>query len=187
MKITNYGLQFDAEQYLSLMKMSDDALRDLIGYFQEAEEPTIIVLFGDHQPHLSDYFYNSVMGRPPEEFTREQSVQRYMVPFLIWANYDIGEMELECTSINYLSALMMETAGLQLTDYQRFLMDMNQYVPAVSANGYYDQHGELHDWSERDSDQESGKWLEEYEILQYNYLFDKENRLDEHYEILKKQ
>lgn len=186
-EITNYQLQFDAEQYLSLMKMSDDALRDFIGYFEKVEEPTIIVVFGDHQPHLSDYFYNNVMGETPEKFTKEQSVKRYMVPFLIWANYDIGEMEVECTSINYLSTLVMETAGLELTDYQRFLLDMHQYIPAISANGYYDHHGQLHDLSEKDGDSEFSKWLEEYEIIQYNYLFDKQNRLGEHYEIPKKQ
>lgn len=182
-KITNHGLQFDAEQYLSLIKMSDDALRDFIGYFQEVEEPTIIVLFGDHQPHLSDYFYSKVMGSIPEELSREQSMKRYQVPFLIWANYDIGEMEVERLSINYLSTLMMETAGLELTNYQRFLLDMYQFLPSISANGYYDNHGRLHDWSEGKN--EYSKWLEEYEIVQYNYLFDKENRLEEHFQCKK--
>lgn len=180
-KIKNHDLQFDAEQYLSLMKLSDDALRDFIGYFQQVEEPTLIVLFGDHQPHLSDYFYHKVMGETPDELTGEQAMKRYQVPFLIWANYDIREAEIDCISINYLSTLMTETAGLELTDYQRFLLDMYQHVPSVSANGYYDAHGLFHQWTDRDS--ESGKWLEEYEMVQYNYLFDKENRLEEYFEI----
>lgn len=182
-EIINYELQFEAEQYLSLMKMSDDALRDFIGYLEEVDEPTILVLFGDHQPHLPDYFYQKVMGKTPDKFTKEQSMKRYQVPFMIWANYDIGEMDVECTSINYLSTLMMETAGLDLTDYQRFLLDMYQYVPSVSANGYYDNHGKLHDWSEKGN--EFSKWMEEYEMVQYNYLFDKENRLKEHFQYSK--
>lgn len=180
-KITNHALQFDAEQFLSLMKLSDDALRGLVGYFQKVEEPTLIVLFGDHQPHLSDYFYHKVMGKVPDELSGEQAMRRYQVPFLIWANYDIREAQIDCISINYLSTLMMETAGLELTDFQRFLLDMYQYIPSVSANGYYDAHGRLHEWKDRDS--ESGRWLEEYEMIQYNYLFDKENRLDEHFKI----
>lgn len=179
-ELTNYELQFEAEQYLSLIKMSDDALRDLISYFEKAEEPTLIVLFGDHQPHLPDYFYQKVMGSSPDEFDQEEAMKRYLVPFIIWANYNIGEEEIERTSLNYLSTLMMQTAGLELTDYQHFLLDLYQQVPSISANGYYDNHGELHSWDEKNN--EVGQLLKEYEMVQYNYLFDKENRLDEHYQ-----
>lgn len=179
-KITNYDMQFQAEQYLSLIKESDDALEELITYFDQQEEPTIVVLFGDHQPHLPDFFYHKVMGRMPDDFSREQSMKRYLVPYLIWANYDIREARPEYLSLNYLSTWMMETAGLELTDYQRFLLDMYQHIPSISANGYYDSSGELHDWEEENP--ECDKWLEEYEILQYHYLFDKENRLEEYFE-----
>ena len=36
--------------YLSLMKLSDEALQELITYFEGQDEETIIVFFGDHQP-----------------------------------------------------------------------------------------------------------------------------------------
>ena len=36
--------------YLSLMKISDEAIKKLICYFSEQDEDTIIVFFGDHQP-----------------------------------------------------------------------------------------------------------------------------------------
>ena len=180
-EIENYDMQFEAEQYLSLMKLSDDALRELIHYFEKVAEPTIIVLFGDHQPHLPDYFYQKVMGKMPDDFTREQSMKRYEIPFVIWANYDIQEEIIERTSINYLSTLMMETAGLALTDYQRFLLDMYQYVPSISASGYYDASGQLYDWNQKDN--EAYRWLQEYEMIQYNYLFDKKNCLKEHFQL----
>lgn len=176
-KITGITLQQEAEQYLSLMKLSDDALRGLIEYFEKVDEPVMIVLFGDHQPHLSDYFYKNVMGQMPDQMKVEQNMKRYEVPFLIWANYDIEEQEIENTSINYLSTLMMKAAGLPLSDFQKFLLDMYQYVPSVSANGYYDQQGILHSFQEKENNVK--KWLEEYEIVQYNYVFDRENRLDE--------
>lgn len=44
--------QEEAQQYLNLVKKSDDAYRELISYFQEVEEPTVIVTFGDHQPRV---------------------------------------------------------------------------------------------------------------------------------------
>src|SRR5699024_4112380 len=44
-------------QYLSLIKIADESLKYLINYFENQEEPTIIVLFGDHQPYVEDEFY----------------------------------------------------------------------------------------------------------------------------------
>lgn len=45
------------DQYLSLMKESDEAFRFLLEYFSECREPTMIVMFGDHQPSVEDEFY----------------------------------------------------------------------------------------------------------------------------------
>ena len=39
--------------YLSLIKLSDQALENLIEYFSKADEDTVIVFFGDHQPSNS--------------------------------------------------------------------------------------------------------------------------------------
>ena len=52
-----------AEEYLSLVKESDEAFGDLIAYFQEYEEPTMIIMFGDHLPNLLDGFYDELAGR----------------------------------------------------------------------------------------------------------------------------
>ena len=150
-------------------------------------------------------FYKKLMGEMPDEMDQEDSMKRYQVPFFIWANYDIREDEIEQTSINYLSTIMMETAGMKLTAYQKFLLDMYQYVPCISANGYYDYEGNLHDWSESDderdlrewsesvdegnlhdwseTDAEVMDWIEKYRIVQYNYLFDKENRLEQYFTV----
>jgi phosphoglycerol transferase MdoB-like AlkP superfamily enzyme len=38
------------DQYLSLIKQSDNAFRYLINYFSQVEEPTMILLFGDTSP-----------------------------------------------------------------------------------------------------------------------------------------
>ena len=176
--------QFEVNQYLSLMRMSDKAIQKLIAYFKKEEEPTMIVIFGDHQPHLPDSFYQAVMGKTPDSFTQAENMLKYKVPFLIWANYDIPEQTIENTSINYLSAIMCQAAGLELTDFQRFLLHMYEKLPSVSANGYYDENGRLHNWnSVSDSDSEYKELLWEYEMIQYNYLFDKENCVTEHFQL----
>lgn len=39
-----------ADQFFSLMRASDDALRNLISHYSQTDVPTMIVFFGDHQP-----------------------------------------------------------------------------------------------------------------------------------------
>ena len=49
-----------AEMYLSLARQSDEAFKNLIVYFEKVDEPTMIVMFGDHWPKLEDGFYSKV-------------------------------------------------------------------------------------------------------------------------------
>lgn len=57
-----------AEMFLSEQHESDRALEQLITYFANYDEPTVVVFFGDHQPKLDDEFYEWVnpvhVGRP---------------------------------------------------------------------------------------------------------------------------
>ena len=51
--LSNYGSFEDAAIFFSLMKISDNAFKELVEYFSNIETPTMIILFGDHQPTLS--------------------------------------------------------------------------------------------------------------------------------------
>lgn len=180
-EVTNFPVTTSTEQYLSLMRESDSALEQLIHYFENVEEPTLILLFGDHQPHLSDDFYYRLMGKRPDFFTPQEVMDKHLVPYMLWANYDISSVETEeKMSLNYLSKMMLEAAGLRTTAYDRFLMDVQSKLPSVSASGYYDKKGELHQYEE-EQEESSGKTLEEYEIVQYHYLFSGKDRLDKYF------
>ena len=54
---SNFRTLSFAETYLNLMRISDKAFADLISYFENVAEPTIICMFGDHQPKLNDNFF----------------------------------------------------------------------------------------------------------------------------------
>ena len=71
-RVTSIHADSATNQYLSLMRMSDQALEQLVGYFEKEEEPTIILLLGDHQPHLADSLYRQTLGRSPANFSSEQ-------------------------------------------------------------------------------------------------------------------
>ena len=161
--------------------MSDDALEELISYFEGVKEPVMVVLFGDHQPHLKDSFYKEVTGSVPDVFSQEQVMKKHRVPFLIWANYDIEEQEIERISLNYLPAFVLKTAGLKMSNFNRYLLDLHEKLPSISASGYYDEKGVLHEYSEEDSEYQ--ELLEEYKVVQYHYLFDGKNHLKHHFSV----
>ena len=120
--------------YLSLIKLSDQALENLIEYFSQADEDTIIVFFGDHQPS------NSVAapvwklnGRSGDSLTEEEEARRYKVPFIIWANYDIEAASNVETSANYLGGHVLRAAGLPLYDYRNYLSQLEGQYPVLTA------------------------------------------------------
>ena len=120
--------------YLSLIKLSDQALENLIEYFSQADEDTVIVFFGDHQPS------NSVAapvwklnGRSGDSLTEEEEALRYKVPFIIWANYDIEAASNVETSANYLGSHVLRAAGLPLYDYRNYLSQLEGQYPVLTA------------------------------------------------------
>ncbi len=172
--LVGYDREFaDAEQYLSLVKESDKAVEYLISYFSGVEDDVVIVFFGDHQPKLNDAFCDELSGGAPATLDEQQ--KRFLVPFFIWANYDIEEEHLERISLNYLSSYVYEAAGLPLPPYNQFLSDMEEAIPAINANGFYSREEDRYLPFDMASGEEK-KWLEMYEQLQYNALFDKEHR-----------
>lgn len=166
-----------ADNYLSLMRATDLAFEELISYFSEVDEPTIILMFGDHAPNLPDGIYEALMGKSLDELTQEEIQLRYTTPFVLWANYDIegGGEDIGVTSANYLSTLLLRTAGLETTPYMDFLWDLSQQIPAINLNGYLGADGT--EYSHED-DSRYTDLIEEYRTLQYNYLFDSKGRID---------
>ena len=122
-----------AEQYLSLMRASDDALRDLIAHYEQSPEPTMIVFFGDHQPPLKNAFYEQLYGKPLDQRTTEEVLKQYATPFFLWTNYDIQEREDVVLSPNYLGVLTAKAAGLPLTGFMSFLSQLYEELPVKSS------------------------------------------------------
>lgn len=120
--------------YLSLIKLSDQALENLIEYFSQADEDTIIVFFGDHQPSNSVAApVWKINGRSGDSLTEEEEALRYKVPFIIWANYDIEAASNVETSANYLGSHVLRAAGLPLYDYRNYLSQLEGQYPVLTA------------------------------------------------------
>lgn len=158
----------DVEEYLTLIRESDQALPVLLDYFSQVEEPTVLLLFGDHQPAINMGFYEAALGKAQNDFLLEDAQITYQVPFLIWANYDIEEEQGIYTSTNYLSAILFEKAGMTPPAYQNYLLELWQTIPAINRYGYLDRNG---GWHAVNGQSELQEKLNEYWTLEYYHIF----------------
>lgn len=131
----------ETEQYLSLIKESDNALRELAEYLKSYSEPTMVVFFGDHQPAVEQEFFEELYGKPLSKLSHEELQQRYKVPFLIWTNYDIPSETDVHSSVNYLSDILLDTAGLPKTEVGNFTSSIRAEIPQINVMGHYDAGG----------------------------------------------
>ena len=157
--------------YLTLMQRTDTALEWFLSELSQSDEPTIVVFFGDHQPY--DHVVKPIYlenGMDIENQSFEEEIDRQIVPYVIWANYDIGGTDAAPMSANYLGAKVMELAGLPLSSYQSFLLDMSETIPAINALGFMDASGDWHYLDDVTAEQK--ELISRYEQLQYYFLFD---------------
>ncbi|MBD5141768.1 MAG: sulfatase-like hydrolase/transferase [Ruminococcus sp.] len=157
----------DINQYLSLIKISDSELERLINYFSNSEEDVVIVFFGDHMPLLdfSDNYADLMLNF---EQKSQEMLNMYSTPFLIWTNFDTDTEYIDYVSLNYLSVLMKEKAGMSLTDFDKLRKELYQKYPVFSTNIIIDnEENYYYDYRMIDDD-----LINQYEYMQYFYLFD---------------
>lgn len=162
------------DQYLSLMKRSDQAFQYLVEYFSRIDEPTMIVMFGDHQPSVEDEFYDDIAGMPSSEITVQEHLMWYETPFIIWTNYSMPSEDMGRLGAVYLSSEVLWRANLEMTPYNRFLLAMKEELPVVHFLGCYDREGTHYYWAKAESERcPYQDTVLDYEALVYNHSLDR--------------
>lgn len=159
----------EQEEYMNLIYQSDRALSMLVEYFEQQDEPILLLFFGDHQPVLD--------GLPEQreyESATQQAYPTQCVPFWLWANWPLESREGIELSVNYLSTLLLETAGLPLSRYDVWLGQMEREYPVVLQMGYADAMGRASEWGSSDTWPEA---LQKLNLARYNRLGKAEERL----------
>lgn len=139
-------------KYLSLIKKTDTAFEQLTQQLQQRERPVIVLLFGDHQPNST--VANPVLalsGRKVSDLAGEEADLQYLVPYVMWANFDLDKTAADFApngtkseessqlltdndmSVNYLSGKLLQAADVPLSDYQKFLQDVQKQYPVISG------------------------------------------------------
>ena len=162
-----------AEQYLTLANKTDESFKLLVDYFSRQQQPTIILMFGDHQPSVEQEFLDKAYGVTQDQMTMEQYMGRYQTPFLIWANYPLPQTELPVSSLNFLGQHLLSLSGIRNSVYGDYLSGFEQQLPVFTFVGYMDADGKAY------SHLESNRYdhmIEDYRAFAYNNLFGAQQR-----------
>ena len=161
--------------YESSVRMADDALRQLISYLETVDEPTVLLFFGDHEPRLSNEFYSSWFT-DENGLDLETTAQLHKTPFFIWGNYVLNTdaaAKGSTVSLNYLSTVLFQAAGIKLSPYQEYLADLRMEHPVITARYFTDAFGsKIGSTPTAFTDS-----IREYQWLQYNCVFDRAHRI----------
>lgn len=172
----NYDKKYPlAETYLSLARESDSAFKELLEYFEKVDEPTMIVMFGDHWPKIEEDFLTQVLGANRMSLDLVDSQKYYTTPYVIWTNYPSETVE-EDFSSNYLGSYVMKLAGLEMPGYNQFLMDLKEQLPIIGVGAVCDKDGNW--YATDDLPDNYQKLMDEYDILEYNNQFEKKTILE---------
>ena len=117
--------------YLSLISLSDKAIKELCDYFDSIDEPTVILLFGDHAPGgLFDYNKVAV--------NNYSNLRIHSTPYFIHTNFDatIPETGSEVVSLSYLQSLLMDMANLKKDKEQILVQSYMDKYPVLNSSTY---------------------------------------------------
>lgn len=157
-----------AQQYLTLINKTEEQFLRLTDYFSQQEEPVLILMFGDHQPSVEPEFLEKAYGVGTEAMSMEEYMNKYRIPFVLWANYPLPELDKTETSLNFLSQLLLNCAGLPADSYGQYLQSLQQDLPVLTFAGYMDTQGKAYSHWEST---EFTAMIQDYQTLQYERLF----------------
>lgn len=162
----------DVENFLTLINESDKAFVELLNYYSDSSQKTMIVMFGDHYPALDEKFYEMICGKPIEDLEVDELNMLYTVPYYIWSNYKLDMKGIEPglqMSANYFGSYILYLAGIPLASYNQFLLDMMQDLPVLGIGGVEDSQGVWYEENALPAEYEER--INDYHILQYNNMF----------------
>ena len=155
--------------YFSGLHESDRALGELIDYFRNVDEDTIIVFFGDH---MSDAGPKDDRMFAKTEWKNNMYVYDYethVVPFLVWSNYDSRSENWGIMEVGQLLPNVFDAYGIEGSNFWNFLVDLKEYYLAtdkrivVNPDGTYTKLSEL--------TEEQANVYEIYKLLQYDCIW----------------
>lgn len=159
--------------YLSGIKATNEAINKLITYFEQREEPVVVVLFGDHNPWLG--VANSVyemLGIDLDVSEVTGFKNYYTTPYVIWGNTAASAVtgndfvaEGQDLSPNHLMTEVFEQMGWTGNEFMQYLKGLKEEIP-VNHSVFFQENGDYVQ-SEKITPASVSQWAEYLNIEHY--------------------
>ena len=159
----------NVNEYLMGINKTNKSLKRLIDYFDKEEEPTIVILFGDHNPYLenvwSEFNINMDLG------TQEGLDNYYKTPYIIHAN-EPAKKQFDKTFVGkgedmspmFLMSYLFEYCGIKGSDYNQYLTELSKTTNIL--NSYiFNENGKMI----RITNNNLSNKIKEYKNVNYYY------------------
>jgi len=162
--------EYDSEvdEYLSCVSLSDSAFGKLVNYYKTVDRDVIICMVGDHAPS----WVKDVQTPTEDKF---ENTLVCATPFVMWANFDLKSEDVGYTSLPYLVPILLKNAGINLSPFYEFMLNMYEKYPVISANNYYiDNENVMYSYSWENCPEEINTYFD----MVYNNASNKVDRID---------
>ncbi|GAA4865921.1 LTA synthase family protein [Paenibacillus vulneris] len=160
------------ETYTQGAHDADQSLQMLIDHFQQSDEPTVIVFYGDHLPMLGMdydvYKQGGMIGNG--SWSLEDNKKMHSVPFVMWSNVDLPKEQVPVLSDSFLGTYVLDKLGMEKPATLALNESLMGQTPGLLRNLVVDANGGLH----QNVPDEAQATVNEYRDFQYDQLFGKQ-------------
>ena len=154
----------EINEYLSSIRLSAEAFRELTDYFRKIERDVVICMVGDHAPS----FINSLPYNTEQEIANS-NIAKCVVPYAIWSNFDMDtSFYAEYATMTDLVPMILKAAGIPLSSFYKTVLELHEQVPIRTKEGRYLDRAFKEGMYGEDSDYKT--ILDRYTFMEYNSL-----------------
>lgn len=155
--------------YITGANLADEALGVLVDYFEKDGNDTVIVFFGDHQPHLGSIDLRT-LGLTHWTYSEAENTRlTYSTPYVIWNNFGVEDTSTADFSMYQLLPYMTEKLGLARPAYFEYLSDVRSTLAGHTTLVALDGEGV----PSVEMTAEQKKLADDHWLLQYDIMFGK--------------
>ncbi len=156
-------------EFMSCVKRSDDAFKELTEYFENCGRDVIVCMVGDHAPSFATELVDSS--------SLDVTFALRSTPYAVWANFDISNYSIpKEISMPYIVPTVLDMAGVNLSPYYSHMLKLRDSAPVLTAFGLYKtKEGEIFGYSEAT---EHSSDINIYFDMVYNNVADSVARLE---------
>ncbi len=141
----NYNI---INNYLSGIYRTDAAMKKLVDYFRNEEEPTVVIFFGDHNPWLGEGSTGyDMLGIDLDMSSEEGFLNYYETPYIVWGNDEAKEalnkdfkVQGNAISPMFLMPEVLQYFGWEGNEYMQYLTDFKASIDVVNRV-YFKENG----------------------------------------------